>query len=85
MKLFLISQYENTGYDTYDSAVVAAPSEEVARNTDPSARGEDETEINWNRRQYSWCSSPEEVEVTYLGEAAEGTKQSVILASFNAG
>src|SRR6266550_3316382 len=31
MKLWLISQYVNAGYDTYDSAVVAAETEEEAR------------------------------------------------------
>ena len=29
MKLFLISQEQNNGYDTYDSAVVAAPAAKV--------------------------------------------------------
>jgi len=31
MKLFLISQDENDGYDTYDSAVVCAKDEEAAK------------------------------------------------------
>ena len=30
MKLFLITQEHNKGYDSYDSAVVAAPDEETA-------------------------------------------------------
>jgi hypothetical protein len=36
MKLWLISQDVNTGYDTYDSAVVAAETEEQARLIHPS-------------------------------------------------
>ena len=36
MKLYLISQDVNDGYDTYDSAVVAAESEEDARSIHPS-------------------------------------------------
>jgi hypothetical protein len=35
MKLFKISQTENTDYDTFDSAVVCAPNEETARNIHP--------------------------------------------------
>lgn len=30
MKLWLLSQTENTGYDTYDAAVVAAPDDATA-------------------------------------------------------
>ena len=35
MNLYLISQNRNNGYDTYDSAVVAAESEEKARMIRP--------------------------------------------------
>ena len=35
MKLFLISQKENNDYDTYDSAVVAAENEEIAKEMNP--------------------------------------------------
>jgi|GEM_PF-1032760 len=35
MNLYLISQFINRNYYTYDSAVVAAPDEEAARNTHP--------------------------------------------------
>lgn len=34
-KLWLVTQDVNTYYDTYDSMVVCAPTEEVARNTHP--------------------------------------------------
>jgi alkanesulfonate monooxygenase SsuD/methylene tetrahydromethanopterin reductase-like flavin-dependent oxidoreductase (luciferase family) len=36
MKLWLISQRANSDYDTYDSAVVAAETEDEARNTNPA-------------------------------------------------
>ena len=36
MKLYLIKQDDNCGYDTYDSAVVIATSEEEARQIHPS-------------------------------------------------
>ena len=35
MQLFLISQDQNKGYDTYDWAVVAAPGDETARQMNP--------------------------------------------------
>lgn len=73
-KIYLISQNENTDYDTYDSAVVVADSEEVAKMIQPSP--------------YSYCSwaSPEKVKVSYIGEADERFKTGdVICASFNAG
>jgi hypothetical protein len=76
MKLYLISQYANRGYDTYDGCVVTANSEEEARNIHPND--------NWGRRE--WCSSPAEVDVQYLGEAADDlTFSGIILSSFNAG
>ena len=81
MKLFLISQSENTDYDTYDSAVVAAPDEETARNTHP-CHG---MPVNWVNPGIIWCSSVEHVRVQYLGEAADDIKQGVVCASFNAG
>ncbi len=74
MKLYLISQSANSGYDTFDSAVVVAPDEETARNISPDT---------WNGG--AWCKRPDQVTVAHIGEAAEGTKQGVILASFNAG
>lgn len=76
LKLWLISQEENTGWDTYDSAVVAAKTEEEARLTNPDGE--------WNL-SYAWCSSPDKVHVEYLGIATEGVEPGIILSSFNAG
>lgn len=81
MKLFLISQDQSNGYDTYDSAVVAAPDEETARHIDP---GTGKPVANWNKNR-SWCNGPEHVTVAYIGEAAEDIAQGVVCASFNAG
>ena len=36
MKIYLISQQEISGYDTFDSAVVFAESEQEARNINPN-------------------------------------------------
>jgi hypothetical protein len=78
MKLFKIEQSVNDDYDTYDAAIVAAPDEDAARNILPG-NGE------WNKPDGTWCDRPDQVEVTYIGEAKEGTEQGVILESFNAG
>lgn len=80
MKLFLISQIINLGYDTYDSAVVAAQDQDDARTIHPNGSvlldgG------NW----HSWVKSPKDVIVDYIGDAARGTVRGVVCASFNAG
>lgn len=87
MILYLISQGENNGYDTYDSAVVAAPDEETARNMDPSRNG---AHMDWDSPNASmwagWCASPSDVTVEYIGHASPRyNKPTVICASFNAG
>ena len=81
MKLFLIKQDQNTDYDTYDSAVVAAPDEETAKKMDP---GTGKPVEKWNANYSSWCNGPEYVTVRYLGEAVD-VEQGVVCASFNAG
>ena len=80
MNLYLISQNKENGYDTYDSAVVAAPDEQAARSTHPGDRP-------WPENSFcdTWCSKPEQVVVELLGKAKTGTEAGVICASFNAG
>lgn len=53
MKLYLISQGKNLDYDTYDSAVVIAESEEDARLIHPSHG--DLIDKVWNETTKSWC------------------------------
>jgi len=79
MKLWIISQTVNRGYDTYDSAVVAAETEEEARNILPYGD-------NWNdsRRFGHWANEPSEVTVEYLG-VTDRDISGVVLSSFNAG
>jgi hypothetical protein len=84
MKLFLIHQRENNGYDTYDSAVVCAETEDDARHTNPGS-GERMKDGDWDYSFISWCSSPDRVVVEYLGEASDGIVPGIICASFNAG
>lgn len=84
MKLYLISQTENTDYDTYDAAVVVAESEEEARQLDPG--GKNGELFVWRTAHFNngWCSSPDQVQVDYLGTTVV-TRKGVICASFNAG
>jgi len=85
MNLYKISQTEQTGYDTFDSAVVIARDEDDARNISPSMTEE------WDRS--TWCSSPKKVTVELLGKASpelianweDKLQDPVICASFNAG
>ena len=79
MNLYLLTQDEETGYDTYDSVVVAALSEEQAKKMHPS--GDDA----WGYWSGCWPANPENVEVKLIGKAVKGTVSGVILSSFNAG
>ncbi len=93
MKLWLLTQSSNRGYDTYDSAVVAAESEFLAKRINPGDFYE------WSELYNSWMFKygdgraeislddtwvrPHEVEAKLIGvtELPAG----LILASFNAG
>ncbi len=79
MNLYLLTQNENSGYDTYDSCVVAAENLDQARMIRPSYPEWDASTSN------DWASSPENVNVELLGLAVCGTEPGVICASFNAG
>ena len=77
MNLYLISQTDNTDYDSYDEAVVAAESLHNAGLIHPSGGK------SWDA--YTWCYDPQDVNVEYIGVAKDNTKAGVICASFNAG
>lgn len=81
MNIYRISQTENSGYDTYDSAIVLAETEDEARNIHP---GGSDFVIHG-----TWASHPEQVAVEYLGVADTSKIDSkhgrVLCASFNAG
>ena len=82
MNLYLISQDTNNDYDTYDSAVVCAASENEARNmTVPDGERRD-----WEKNDSSWVNWPDQVIVELIGAADPGfTEACVVCASFNAG
>jgi hypothetical protein len=100
MNVYLLKQFINTGYDTYDACVVAAESEEEARYISPN------DVIYYDKEEYAWfydssfidgrlkresfgewvdADQIDKIEVTFLGIAKEGTKKGLILGSFNAG
>ena len=80
LNLYRISQDTNNGYDTFDSAVVVAESEEVARMTHPAGPG------GFHDDPGDWWVTPDLVTVEYLGPYMGGHDSGkVICASFNAG
>ena len=84
MKLFRLHQNINTGYDTYDSAVVVADSAEEAQKIHPCGGSGDFSLYD------SWVARPDLVTLTYLGDVVgepddDIYPDAVICASFNAG
>jgi hypothetical protein len=85
MNLYKISQDANSGYDTFDSAVVCAENEEIARNMDPAGSPDEDLPnlMDWhNHPGCLWCESPDLVKVELIGSAAPKLPQGVICASF---
>lgn len=79
MNLYLLTGTES-GYNTYDSCVVAAPSEEVARTIHPNGTN---NKYAWTTSD--WASSHESVTAKLIGTALEGAVQGAICASFHRG
>jgi len=82
--LYLITQKENTDYDTFDGVVVFAPDEETARNMNPRT-GKPMTDGDWEYPYNGWASDPKRVKVKFLGTAVPYSKKGIVLASFIAG
>lgn len=81
-KLYLLSQNKNNEWDTYDSCVVCAESEDEARKINPNSSGEEVKEDDI----YSGWTTPKNVKVEEIGIANDNiVLGSVICASFNAG
>jgi len=79
MNIYRISQNVNNDYDTYDSAIVCANTEDEARWIHPSG-----DKWDGKRGHYgSWCDV-EDVCVELIGTSCDNS-HGVILASFNAG
>ncbi len=80
MNVYRVSQTINNGYDTYDSCIVFAESEEDARSNNLQFDDED-----W---QNDWVkeSQKDKLEIELLWELIPGSERDtgVILSSFNA-
>ncbi len=94
MNLYLLEQNTNSGYDTYDSCVVAAKNEAEARKVNPggfriwkkgkwymqfSDGGEDPD------KDHTWVDDLDLIKVTFLGIAEPKIMSGVICSSFHAG
>ena len=81
MKLYLLSQDDNHAYDTYDSCVVCAESEEDAKTITP----DDKVFIKPTSYYTNWARFEESISCKEIGVANENQVRGVVLASFNAG
>jgi hypothetical protein len=101
MNLYLISQTVNVGYDTYDSAVVAAEDFVAASLTHPGPWFFECVDMpsrwiiyQWDGKRwedqdhqeaYDDWATPADVKVEFIGTARADLQSGVICASFNAG
>jgi hypothetical protein len=97
MNLYLLSQTENRGYDTFDSCVVCAPNEEQAKTTHPCGDRYYVEGAGWifsdnpeytsplRRTSASGWASPQYVTAHLIGVADPSVNAGVVIASFNAG
>jgi hypothetical protein len=86
MKLYLLTQKVNNDYDTFDSCIVAAETEQDAKNINPDG-DEMNTPNNWQQELFysNWVTDVKDIQVKEIGTATADTKRGLILASFNAG
>ena len=86
------------GYDTYDSAIVVASNEEVARHIHPGDKSDNKVrgynsethryDKPWYESDYqdlTWWTKPENVNVTLVGTTDLYSEGTVLCASYNAG
>lgn len=96
LSFYLLTQTENEGYDTYDSCVVCAESEDEAKRIFPDEYCIwNESKCGWvwknpvdhdaECRVTDWATRLESVHCKLIGTAAQGIEKGVVIASFNAG
>jgi len=101
LKLYLISQEENTDYDTYSDAVVIAGSRKEAKRIHPY--GDRDMYYDEKKKQFwglysgskepyrfedtygSWTNNLNAIDVEYLGPAKKNSKKGLVCSSFHAG
>ena len=97
MNIYLVTQSINTGFDTYDSMVVVAETEQEARETCPNEFTTHHHDGSWygtlarggeyKRDGDEWVPFNEihKLKVTLIGVATPEMEKGVVVASFNAG
>lgn len=86
LKLYLLTQYDNLDLGTFDSCVVAAYSEDEAKQIHPYIEFEGfYTSVDELWDTYTWANCPENVECKLIGIAVDVKPNSIICSSFNAG
>ena len=80
MNLYLISRNDNVGYDEYDSAVIAAPTEEAAKSFIV-----DGNEIRAWTRNNSVNTKDINISIKLIGTASPDIESGIVIESFNAG
>ena len=86
MKLYLLTQTEHNGYDTYDACIVCAENEEDAKTISPVYNYD--TKDNTFREDHTWdewASKIEFITCKEIGEANSNIPRGLILDSYNAG
>lgn len=93
LKIYLLTQNEVRGWDTYDSCVVIAANEEEAKKIHPGnfkVWNPNANCFTWpgeNERDYlvDWPNDLDAITATYLGEAKLGSEPGRVCSSFKAG
>lgn len=77
MNVYLLTQKDNIGYDTFSEIVVIAENEADAKTISPNG------EVF--KPSYDWAESIEGIKCELIGTAAPDQKRGVVLYSFHAG
>jgi hypothetical protein len=85
LKLYLLTQNDNNGYDTYDSCVVCAKDEKEAKTISPEGGIFVETAGKKSSWRTAWALRASSITCEEIGTANSDQKKGVILSSFNAG
>lgn len=85
--IYLLTQDQVRGYDTYNACVVCAKNEDEARLIRPDGKswGGHNDGWHWIDRSTSWASALSRVRVEKIGTADGNIKPGIIMSSFNAG
>ena len=75
MLIYKLSQNEHRGYDTFDSCVVIASTEDSAKELSIRILCKYDDEV--------WCSDPDKIKAELIG--CSNLSEQLVLSSFNAG